>query len=73
VRPVLAAGTVRTVRDGIHVPPVGGPPKQLPPVEATAAESQAGPGGGALVALTLGGLFAASAAVVSATRRLRRR
>jgi hypothetical protein len=70
---VPMAGTVRPVDDGFRGPRVGGPPKQLPPVEHAAAESQPGLVGGGLVALALGGLLAASAAVVSVTRRLRRR
>jgi hypothetical protein len=73
VRSLPAAGAVRPVHDGFHGPAVGGPPKQLPPVEQAAAESQPGLVGGGLVALALGGLLAASAAVVSVTRRLRRR
>jgi hypothetical protein len=72
VRPVPAAGTVRPVHDGFHAPSIGGPPKELPPVQTAAAESQAGLESGALLALALGGLLAASSAVVSATRRRRR-
>ena len=50
------------------------PVKQLPPVDLAAADS-ATPGSpsGALAALVLGGLFAASAGTVTVARRLGRR
>jgi hypothetical protein len=54
-------------------PPVGGPPKQLPPVRTVAAESPIGVQNGALTALAIGGLLAASSAVVAQVRHLRRR
>ncbi len=54
-----------------NLPIVGGLPKQLPPVRLVAAESKVQ--GGALVALALGGLLAASSAVLGEARRLRRR
>jgi hypothetical protein len=54
---------------GLSVPVVGGPPKQLPPVDLAAAQSPAGSQNGALVALVLGGVFAASAGTVSMARR----
>ena len=58
----------------IHVaPPVGGPPKQLPPVRTVAAESPMGVQNGALTALAIGGMLAASSAVVAHLRHLRRR
>ncbi len=58
----------------IHVaPPVGGPPKQLPPVRTVAAESPIGVQNGALTALAIGGVLAASSAVVAQVRHLRRR
>ncbi len=52
---------------------VGGPPKQLPPVRTVAAESPIGVQNGALTALAIGGLLAASSAVVAQARHLRRR
>jgi hypothetical protein len=58
---------------GLQVPSVGGPPKQLPPLKVAAAESSTGSQNGALLALALGGMFAASAGTVSVARRLRRR
>jgi hypothetical protein len=58
---------------GLGLPVVGGPPKQLPPVNLTAAESSAGSPSGALMALALGAVFAASAGTVSVARRLGRR
>ena len=61
----------------LRVPPVGGPPKQLPPVHLAAAGatsgSQSGAQSGALLALALGGMFAASAGSMSVVRRLSRR
>jgi hypothetical protein len=58
---------------GLGLPSVGGPPKQLPPLKVAAAESSTGSQNGALLALALGGMFAASAGTVSVARRLRRR
>jgi ChpA-C len=62
---------------GLGVPVVGGPVKNLPPIGLSAAESPAGPtagtGTGALVALLLGGMFAASVGTVSLARRFGRR
>ena len=57
---------------GIEVPVVGGPPKQLPPLGLAAAESSTGAQNGALLALALGGMFAATAGTVTVARRLRR-
>jgi hypothetical protein len=58
---------------GLQVPVIGGPPKQLPPLNLAAAQSPVGsPVGsqnGALVALVLGGVFAASAGTVTLARR----
>jgi hypothetical protein len=71
--PGSEAGAMRPVHDA---PPVGGPPKRLPPFppfQATAAESQPGVQGGALVALVIGGLLVASSVVVARVSRLRRR
>jgi len=60
--------------DGLlRVPPVGGPPKQLPPVGLTSADSSTGSPNGALLALALGGMFAATAGTVTVARRLGRR
>jgi hypothetical protein len=58
---------------GLRVPPAGVPPKNLPPVDLAAADSSAGTPSGALLALALGGMFAASAGTVSVARRLGRR
>jgi hypothetical protein len=58
---------------GLNVPVVGNPPKQLPPVGLTAAESSTSARNGALMALALGGMFAASAGTISVARRLGRR
>ncbi|MDN3359271.1 chaplin family protein [Actinomadura sp. DC4] len=58
---------------GLGLPLVGGPPKQLPPLNLAAAESSTASQNGALMALALGGMFAASAGAVSVARRLRRR
>jgi hypothetical protein len=67
----------------LGVPSVGGPPKGIPPVgkpvtdlvpvKIAAAESPADSPSGAIVALVLGCMLAASAGTVSLTRRLRRR
>ncbi|MCW2860411.1 MAG: hypothetical protein JWP48_2119 [Actinoallomurus sp.] len=56
---------------GLQVPVVGGPPKQLPPLDLAAAQSpvSAGSQNGALVALVLGGVFAASAGTMTLARR----
>ncbi|GAA4510687.1 hypothetical protein GCM10023191_073680 [Actinoallomurus oryzae] len=55
------------------VPVVGNPPKELPPVGLAAAESSTSARNGALMALVLGGMFAASAGTISVARRLGRR
>jgi hypothetical protein len=55
---------------GLHIPSVGGPPKELPPVKVAAAESSTGSQSGALLALALGGMFAASAGTISVARRI---
>lgn len=58
-----------------QLPPTQLPPKQLPPLNLASAESAATPASqsGALLALALGGMFAASAGTVTAVRRLSRR
>ncbi|HZE33839.1 MAG TPA: chaplin family protein, partial [Actinoallomurus sp.] len=61
---------VQNLTGGLHVPSVGGPPKQLPPVKIAAAESSTGSQSGALLALVLGGMFAASAGTISVARRI---
>jgi hypothetical protein len=60
---------VQNLTGGLHVPSVGGPPKQLPPIKVAAAESSTGSPNGALLALALGGMFAASAGTISVARR----
>src|SRR3954469_3649917 len=71
VNPQSATGT--NPLGGLGLPAVGGPPKQPPPLKLSAAESSTGSQNGALLALALGGMFAASAGTVSVARRLRRR
>ncbi|GAB2829089.1 hypothetical protein GCM10027176_36600 [Actinoallomurus bryophytorum] len=61
---------VQNLTGGLHVPSVGGPPKELPPVKIAAAESSTSSQSGALLALVLGGLFAASAGTISVARRI---
>jgi ChpA-C len=61
---------VQNLTGGLHVPSVGGPPKELPPVKIAAAESSTGSQSGALLALVLGGMFAASAGTISVARRI---
>jgi hypothetical protein len=70
-----SAGNNGPLGGGLGIPPVGGPPKQLPPLNLAAAESATTPGSqsGALLALALGGMFAASAGTVTMARRLNRR
>jgi hypothetical protein len=79
----LAGQAQQNLPASIGLPQVGGPPKELPPVgkqvtdlvpvKVAAAESPADSPSGAIVALALGCLLAASAGTVSLTRRLRRR
>ncbi|MGI5224723.1 chaplin family protein [Actinoallomurus sp. CA-142502] len=68
-----SAGVANPLGGGLNVPVVGGPPKQLPPVGLAAAESSTSARNGALMALALGGMFAASAGTISVARRLGRR
>jgi hypothetical protein len=70
-----SAGNNGPLGGGLGIPPVGGPPKQLPPLNLAAAESATTPASqsGALLALALGGMFAASAGTVTVARRLSRR
>jgi hypothetical protein len=69
--PITADDAARTL-PAVGVLPKPLPP-QLPPLRAAAAESQAGIQRGALIALAIGGLLAASSAVIAEVRRLRRR
>ncbi|MFB9837809.1 hypothetical protein, partial [Actinoallomurus acaciae] len=68
-----SAGTSNPLDGGLSVPVVGNPPKQLPPIGLAAAESSTSARNGALMALALGGMFAASAGTISVARRLGRR
>jgi hypothetical protein len=65
-----SSSPVQNLTGGLHVPSVGGPAKQLPPLKIAAAESSTGSPSGALLALALGGMFAASAGTISLARRI---
>jgi hypothetical protein len=65
-----SASPVQNLPGGLHAPSVGGPVKQLPLLKNAAAESSTGSPSGALLALALGGMFAASAGTISLARRI---
>jgi hypothetical protein len=70
-RPVPQAGAVLPVPARFGLPPVGGPPKRIPPMRTVAAQEPAQAEHGALAALALAGLLAASSGAVSMVRRFR--
>jgi hypothetical protein len=68
-----SAGRPGPLGGGLSVPVVGDATKQLPPLGLTSADTSTSASNGALAALALGGLFAASAGTISVARRLNRR
>ncbi|GAA4605472.1 hypothetical protein GCM10023195_19040 [Actinoallomurus liliacearum] len=72
-RPVPAAGAALPVPARFGLPQVGGPPKRIPPMRTVAAQEPAQAENGALAALALAALLAASSGTVSLVRRFRDR
>jgi ChpA-C len=72
-RPVPQAGSALPVHSRYGLPPVGGPPKHIPTMRTVAAQEPAQAERGALAALALAALLAASSGAVSMVRRLRDR
>ena len=73
VMPVPQAGSVLPVHRHGAPPPVGGPPKPFPPLWEAAAQPRSRVESGALGALALAGLLAATSGAISTVRRLRER
>jgi hypothetical protein len=72
-RPVPQAGAALPVPARHGLPAVGGPPKRIPPMRTVAAQEPAQAETGALAALALAALLAASSGAISMVRRLRDR
>jgi ChpA-C len=73
IQPVSQADSALPAQDGYGLPSVGGPLKQIPAMRTVAAQAPAQAERGALAAVALAGLLAASSGAIAMVRRFRDR